>query len=94
MALDPNINTLEKGKFREAADGNTSVSVVSDETSDVKLYDTGTTDIIYIGVAAKASLTSAPDWQITKIDSTTSIISSKKSLANQIWDDRAALTYE
>ena len=94
MTIRNALNDKEQDKFRESSSGGTAVAVVGVDTSDIVLIDTGTSGIIYSGVAAKASLTSAAAWQITKYDTSTSVISIKKSLPNQIWDSRSVVTYE
>lgn len=94
MALSTARSDRENDKFLENSKGGTSVSVIQSETSEVNLIDTATKNIIYMGIAPKSSAVSSSVWQITKIDSTTSVTSIKKSLVNQIWNNRASLTYE
>lgn len=62
----------------------------------LRLDDTTTTNVTYVGKAAIASATSAAVWQIQKIDETTGMIitwADGDSSFNNIWDNRASLTY-
>lgn len=59
-------------------------------------YDTTTTaNTIYLGSAVIGSATSAAVWQINKIDTSTGLQtwSDSNSDFDNIWDNRASLTY-
>lgn len=59
-------------------------------------YKSTDSNIIYIGEAANASLTSNPAWKITRLDTTTLL---KVTYADgdlnfdNVWDNRESLTY-
>lgn len=93
MALDPNINTLEKGKFRDSVNGPV-VAVTVEQSNLSSLFDTATA-IIYIGDAIRGSLTSDPVWKISRVDTSSSLITilTASDGYDQIWNDRASLTY-
>lgn len=66
---------------------------------DLRLDDTTTANVTYIGKAAltgSAIATSSAVWQVQKIDETTGMIitwADGDSSFNNIWDNRASLTY-
>ncbi len=66
---------------------------------DIRLDDTTTANVTYIGKAAltgSAIATSSAVWQVQKIDETTGMIitwADGDSSFNNIWDNRASLTY-
>jgi hypothetical protein len=57
--------------------------------------DTAASPIIYIGKAPIGTLTSAPLWQISKLDTTggAKITWTGGGNYTQIWDNRTSLTY-
>lgn len=71
----------------------------SSSTYDLRLDDTTTTNVTYIGKAVltgSAIATSSAVWQIQKIDETTGMIitwADGDASFNNIWDNRASLTY-
>ena len=52
-------------------------------------------DVDYVGEAAIGTATSAEAWRIKKIDSTTGVIIqwAGTGVFNQVWDNRATLSY-
>jgi hypothetical protein len=60
-----------------------------------RLDDTTTANVTYVGKAAVGSATSSAVWQVQKIDQTTGLVITWAGSAafNQIWDNRASLTY-
>lgn len=63
----------------------------------VRLDDTTTADVTYIGKAAIGSTTSAAVWQIAKLDTATGLIKTwadGDASFNNVWDNRATtVTY-
>jgi hypothetical protein len=62
-----------------------------------RLDDTTTTDTTYIGKASIGSNTSEEAWQIAKLDTSSGLVKTwadGDALFNNIWDDRASLTYQ
>lgn len=96
MGLPPHLNTREVEKFSSGPNDEVLVNVgcpsgalVTDKTT--------TANTTYIGVAALGSLTSAAVWQIFQIvdssgDKTITWADSNADYDN-VWDNRAALTY-
>ena len=80
------------------SDGTISASIGS-SAYDIRLDDTTTANVTYIGKAAltgSAIATSSAVWQVQKIDETTGMIitwADGDSSFNNIWDNRASLTY-
>ncbi len=61
------------------------------------IIDEASTTVTYIGYAEQGAATSATSWLIEKIDEDVSgdtvITWSPSSRFNQVWDDRASLSY-
>ncbi len=60
------------------------------------IIDDVNSPILYIGEAPIGSLVSSPSWRIKKLDITTGVLiiwADGNSLFDNIWDDRATLTY-
>jgi hypothetical protein len=104
MSLSPNINNLEKDKFREGSDGTTTVrvSVVDDlsgaTSSDLAtIVDDASSTVTYVGTALIGSATSSAVWKIKKLTESGSLLiitwADGNSSADNVWDDRASLTY-
>jgi hypothetical protein len=91
--LSTDIRDNELKKFRDSAGGPV-VAVTIDETSPELRVDTASSTIIYMGEASFSSSESSPLWKIKKID-TSSGVSIKLASNNfdQIWNNRASLTY-
>lgn len=73
-------------------------SLISASTPTLKtiLDDYTTTSVTYIGKATTGTATASATWQIQKIDETTGMIitwADGDSSFNNIWDNRASLTY-
>ena len=52
--------------------------------------------LMYVGYSAPGTLTSAAEWAIKRVDSSAGIVTTwadGEATANQIWDNRASLTY-
>lgn len=76
-------------------DGSVSTSPASSNNVFME-YDSGDSNIIYIGEAANGTATSAASWKVTKLD-TTSLLAVKYADGNlnydNVWDNRESLTY-
>ncbi len=61
----------------------------------LRLDDTSTANVIYVGNALVGSLTASAVWQIKKVDQTTGLVITWAGSAafNQIWDNRTSLSY-
>lgn len=62
----------------------------------LRLDDTTTANVIYIGKSFFTTLTSVAKWQIFKIDETTGLVltwADGNDLFDNIWDNRAGLSY-
>ena len=94
MALDPNINTLEKGKFREGNGGLPVVATTLEDNNTSLRFEEASSTILYLGTAEYGALDSQAKWKIQKIDLTSGVsIKNASNAFDQIWDDRASLTY-
>lgn len=94
MARSPNINNLEKDKFRDGPNDTSRVAVVSESDGVSLNVDTVSSTLIYIGEGIFGALNNEPKWKISKIDLTSGVsIRLASNDFDQIWDDRAGLTY-
>lgn len=90
-----------KRVFLVDANGNyvdASGSGASATTYDVIVDSATTTDVTYVGKAVKGTATSASSWQIKKIDDTVTDVTTINWADNDdnfdnVWDDRASLSY-
>ena len=94
MVMSSAYRDREQDKFIESIDGKTAVRIIPSEDGSISLIDTANVGVIYIGTAPRSSTQSLAVWTITKIDTSTSVISIKNSPANSVWNDRASLVYE
>ncbi len=72
-------------------------AIPTTDVSMATILDDSSDPIIYIGKAPVGSATSAAVWQIAKLDTSSGLIKTwadGSSLFNQIWEDRAVLTYQ
>ena len=76
------------------ANGRPAVVTNDSVSRNIDLIDVASSTIIYAGQAVRSSIGSEPAWIVTKYDLSTSVIAITKSEPNQIWDNRASLTYE
>lgn len=63
--------------------------------SAIRLDNTTTANVIYVGKATPGTATSSTTWQVQKIDQSTGTVItwSDTGKFTQIWDNRAILTY-
>lgn len=91
--ISPSIIDREFNKFREGSSG-TAVAIVSDDNSESLRFDNPSPSIIYLATAPFGSLESEPKWKIQRIDTSSGVsIKNASNSFDQVWDDRASLTY-
>lgn len=84
----------EFDKFREANNGKSKVAVTHEDDSSGLRVDQSSSTIIYLGEGLFGALTSEAKWKIKKIDLSSGVaITSSSENFDQIWDNRASLTY-
>lgn len=72
----------------------TAQEIVAADVTLSTLVDFTDGQIIYLGTAEYAALSSESKWRIQKIDLTSGVaITNASDEYNQIWDNRASLTY-
>jgi hypothetical protein len=92
--MQSEIKSREYDKFREADNGKSKVAVNLESDSSGLIVDTVSSTLIYIGEGTFGALTSEPKWLIKKIDLSSGVVIKAASKDfNQVWDDRASLTY-
>lgn len=86
---------LERARFKKTANEEIAIRISSREDDAYGLIvDEVSSTLIYLGEGLYGALTSEPKWRIKKIDTTTGVVIKAASEDfNQIWDDRAGLTY-
>ena len=79
--------------FRQSA-SNTKIAVTNEEETLGLIVDQVDSVTIYIGEGLFSALTSEAKWKIKKIDLSNGVrITAASNEFNQIWDNRASLTY-
>lgn len=65
------------------------------DIQDLRLDDTSTANVTYVGYAAIGTATSAASWKIKKLDETTGLVITfaGSGAYTQIWDNRTSLSY-
>lgn len=92
--MQSEIRSREYDKFRDAESGKSKVAVTLEDDASGLIVDTVSSTLIYIGEGTFGALTSEPKWLIKKIDLTSGVVIKAASTDyNQIWDNRASLTY-
>lgn len=97
MALiaDKAMADRELDKFRDTANGDTAIAVTTDETYDF-LVDEVDANTKYVGEAAIGTETTEAKWRIYRIKKSGTVTSIRypgSKNFDQIWDNRASLTY-
>lgn len=98
MAEGSVIDMAEHGRTDNLSTGTAFKNIVGRSINGIELDYDGGTNPIYIGKAVPGSLTSEAKWQIQKLtfdgnNNPTSILFPGTAEFNQIWDNRASLTY-
>lgn len=84
----------EQDKFQETSDGKTSVRVTPFSIAEGLLFEQASSTVIYLAEGLFSALPSEAKWKIKKIDLSSGVrITSASSGFDQIWNDRATLTY-
>ena len=82
-------------KFRDTANGETAVAVINDETYD-KLIDEADANTTYVGEATIGTELSEAKWRIYRVKTSGTVTSIRypgSYAFDQVWNDRASLTY-
>lgn len=88
------VQDREFDKFRSADGDKSKVAVSLESDSSGLIVDNASSTIIYIGEGTYGALTSEPKWLIKRIDLASGVvIKSASKTFDQIWDNRASLTY-
>jgi hypothetical protein len=92
--MENSVKDREFDKFRSASNGKSKVAVTSEDDASGLIVDQASSTVIYLGEGLFGALTSEAKWKIKKIDLSSGVrITSASEDFNQIWDNRAALTY-
>lgn len=88
------VQDREFDKFRSAENDKSKVAVTIEDSASGLIVDQVSSTLIYLGEGLFGALTSEAKWKIKKIDLTSGVRITSASLDfDQIWDDRAGLTY-
>jgi hypothetical protein len=88
------VQDREFDKFRSADNDKSKVAVTLEDSSSGLIVDQATSTLIYLGEGLFGALTSEAKWKIKKIDLSSGVrITSSSTDFDQIWDNRASLTY-
>ena len=88
------VQDREFDKFRSADNDKSKVAVTLEDSSSGLIVDQATSTLIYLGEGLFGALTSEAKWKIKKIDLSSGVrITSASTDFDQIWDNRASLTY-
>lgn len=88
------VQDREFDKFRSADNDKSKVAVTLEDSSSGLIVDQATSTTIYLGEGLFGALTSEAKWKIKKIDLSSGVrITSSSTDFDQIWDNRASLTY-
>ena len=88
------VQDREFDKFRSADGDKSKVAVSLESDSSGLIVDNASSTIIYIGEGTYGALTSEPKWLIKRIDLASGVVIKAASKTfDQIWDNRASLTY-
>lgn len=76
-------------------DGSNLIGKTADDVA-IRLDDTSTANVTYVGKATVGSSTASAVWQIKKIDETTGLVitwADGDTSFNNVWDNRVSLSY-
>jgi hypothetical protein len=80
--------------YRSADNDKSKVAVTLEDSSSGLIVDQATSTTIYLGEGLFGALTSEAKWKIKKIDLSSGVrITSASVDFDQVWDNRASLTY-
>lgn len=90
-------NSIQDRKYdsyRSASNDKSKIAVTTESDASGLIVDQASSTVIYLGEGLFGALTSEAKWLIKKIDLTTGVVIKAASQDfNQIWDNRASLTY-
>jgi len=93
MAFPFDVKEMWVKAFRKSLT-NTKIAVTNEETAPSLIVDDSVSGIIYLGEGLYGALTSEAKWKIKKIDlSSGVVIKCASEDYDQVWNDRASLTY-
>lgn len=94
MALTSSKVDRDFKRYRDAGSDLTKVAVSIESESDSLLFEQASSSILYLATAPYGSLPDEPKWRIQKIDTSSGVsIKNASQYSDQVWDDRASLTY-
>jgi hypothetical protein len=80
--------------YRQAPNDKSKIAVTTEDDASGLIVDQASATIIYLGEGLFGALTSEAKWKIKKIDlSSGVVIKAASETFNQVWDNRASLTY-
>lgn len=92
--MKSNIDERWYDAFRDAPDGKSKIATSSEDSSSGLRVDQASSTVIYLGEGLFGALTSEAKWKIKKINLESGVvITAASETYNQIWDNRASLTY-
>jgi hypothetical protein len=90
------IPSIEREEHRSFGGVNAKAVFTYDLPVAERIDDTTTADVLYVGLAAIGTATSAATWQVQKISTASGVVvtwADGNSSYDNIWDNRASLTY-
>jgi hypothetical protein len=92
--MENSVKDREFDRFRSASNGKSKVAVTSEDDASGLIVDQASSTIIYLGEGLFGALPSEAKWKIKKIDLSSGVrITSASENFDQVWNNRAALTY-
>lgn len=92
--MENSVKDREYDRFRPASGNKSKVAVTNEDDASGLRVDQASSTVIYLGEGLFGALPSEAKWKIKKIDlSTGVVIKSSSENFDQIWDNRASLTY-
>lgn len=92
--MQNSVKDREFDRFRPASGGKSKVAVTNEDDSSGLRVDQASSTVIYLGEGLFGALTSEAKWKIKKIDLSSGVaITAASESFDQIWDNRAGLTY-
>lgn len=80
--------------YRPASKDKSKIAVTTEDDASGLIVDQASSTIIYLGEGLYGALTSEAKWKIKRIDLSSGVVIKAASQDfDQIWNDRAALTY-
>ena len=94
MALSSNLRDLERDKFRGDSPSDTKIAVVIEDSAASLRFEEASATVLYLAEGLFGALSSEAKWKIKKINTSSGVVILAASNSfDQIWDNRASLTY-